>query len=125
MLHYKNPQGQVFAYDTLEDRQKFGAPDLVPLTDAELAELTAPPPPAVPQTVTRFQALAALHLANKLTAVQAIMAAPETDMLAKLAWENALSFERNSPTLASLAPMVGMTSADLDALFTAAAQIEA
>ena len=81
--------------------------------------------PVVPQTVTRFQALAALHLAGKLTAVQAIMAAPEAPVLAKLAWENALSFERNSPTLASLAPMVGMTSADLDALFTAAAQIEA
>lgn len=125
MLHYKTPTGQLFAYDTMEDRQKFGAPDLVPLTDAELASLTAPPPPAVPQTVTRFQALAALHLANKLTAVQAIMAAPETPVLAKLAWDNALSFERNSPTLASLAAMLGMTDADLDALFTQAATIEA
>lgn len=80
---------------------------------------------SVPQTVTRFQALAALHLAGKLTAVQAIMAAPETPVLAKLAWDNALSFERNSPTLASLAAMLGMTDADLDALFTQAATIEA
>lgn len=125
MLHYKTPTGQVFAYDTLEDRQKFGAPDLLPLTPSELAALTAPPPPAVPQNVTRFQALAALHLAGKLTAVQAIMAAPETPILAKLAWDNALSFERNSPTLASLAAVLGMTDADLDALFTAAATIEA
>lgn len=79
----------------------------------------------VPQSVTRFQALAALHLADKLTAVQAIMAAPETPVIAKLAWDNALSFERTSPTLASLAAMLGMTDADLDALFTQAATIEA
>lgn len=85
-------------------------------------------PPAsnpVPQTVTRFQALAALHLANKLTAVQAIMAAPETPVLAKLAWDNALSFERNSPTLLMLAGAIGMTSQDLDALFTEAAGLSA
>ena len=76
-------------------------------------DLRPPTPAGIPQTVTRFQALAALHLAGKLTAVQAVMAAPETDKLAKLAWDNALSFERNSPTLASLAQMVGMTLADL------------
>lgn len=84
-----------------------------------------PAPIVIPQSVTRFQALAALHLADKLTAVQAIMAAPETPVLAKLAWDNALSFERTSPTLASLAAMLGMTDADLDALFTTAATIEA
>lgn len=125
MLHYKTPAGDVFAYATVAEREQFGAPDLVALTEAEVAALTAPPPPAVPQTVTRFQALAALHLAGKLTAVQAIMAAPETDMIAKLAWENARDFERNSPTLLMLASAIGMTSQDLDALFTAAAQIEA
>ncbi len=79
----------------------------------------------VPQSVTRFQALAALHLAGHLPAVEAIMAAPETPMLAKLAWANALTFERSSPTLAALASSLGMTDADLDALFTAAASIEA
>ena len=125
MPYYKNPQNKVFAYDTLADRQKFGAQNLVELTEAEVAALTAPQPAAVPQSVTRFQALAALHVAGHLPAVQAIMAAPETPVLAKLAWDNALSFERNSPLLTSLAPTLGMTPQDLDALFTAAAQIEA
>lgn len=96
-----------------------------PLTAEEIAALPVPQPEPVPQTVTRFQALAALHLAGKLSEVQAIMAAPETPVIAKLAWENALSFERTSPTLASLAAALGMTNADLDALFTAAAGIEA
>lgn len=84
-----------------------------------------PPPPVVPQSVTRFQALAALHLAGHLPAVQAIMADPETPVIAKLAWDNALSFERSSPTLASLAQAIGLTSQDLDDLFTMAASIEA
>lgn len=79
----------------------------------------------VPQSVTRFQALAALHLAGHLPAVEAIMAAPETPMIAKLAWDNAQTFERTSPTLASLAAMLGMTDADLDALFTEAAGLSA
>lgn len=124
MKHYKDSENNVYAYEADGSQDAFILDGLTPITDAEadaLRTLSA----TVPQTVTRFQALAALHLAGKLTAVQAIMAAPETPVLAKLAWDNALSFERNSPTLASLAPMVGMTSADLDALFTAAAQIEA
>lgn len=79
----------------------------------------------VPQSVTRFQALAALHLSGHLQSVKAIMAAPETPVMAKLAWDNALSFERSSPTLAGLATALGLTDADLDALFTAAAGISA
>jgi len=84
-----------------------------------------PPAAGVPPSVTRFQALAALHLAGHLTAVQALMAAPETPVLTKLAWDNALSFERTSPTVAAMAAALGMTDEDLDALFTAAAGIAA
>ena len=124
MLHFKTPSGQVFAYATLAEREQFGTPDLVAITQQQ-ADALLVQPPVVPQTVTRFQALAALHISGNLAAVQAIMAAPETPVLAKLAWDNALSFERSSPTLASLAAMLGMTSQDLDALFTAAAGIAA
>lgn len=125
MLYYKTSNGQVFAYDSLADLQKYGAPDLIPLTAAEVAVLTAPAPPKVPQSVTRFQALAALHLAGHLPAVQAIMANSETPVLAKLAWDNALSFERTSPTLGSLAQTLKLSSSDLDELFILAAGIEA
>lgn len=95
------------------------------LTQQELDALPAVQPPVVPQTVTRFQALAALHLAGHLPAVEAIMANPATPILSKLAWENALSFERSSPTLAGLAGALGLTSAQLDALFTTAAGLSA
>jgi len=90
-----------------------------------VVETAQPPAALVPQSVTRFQALAALHLAGHLPAVQAIMAAPETPALAKLAWDNALSFERSSPTLASLAGALGLTDDALDALFVAAAGVAA
>lgn len=88
---------------------------------------TGPDAPAktVPSIVTRFQALAALEIAGKLTAVEAVIANPATSRLAKLAWDNALTFERTSPTLNALAAQIGMTDADLDALFVAAEQITA
>lgn len=75
--------------------------------------------------VTRFQALAALHNANLLTSVQSIMSAPETDMLVKLAWDNAQTFERTSPSILAIAQVLGLTDQQLDTLFTQASQIKA
>lgn len=95
------------------------------LTAEEIAALPAPEPTPVPQSVTRFQALAALHLDGHLEAVKAIMDSADTSVLSKLAWDNALSFERNSPTLASLADTLGLTQQDLDLLFIKAAGISA
>jgi hypothetical protein len=73
--------------------------------------------------VSRFQAFAALSAAGKLTA--ATTAVNAAGGLAKLAWDNAIEFRRNSPTIAALASAVGLDDAALDALFIAAAQIEA
>lgn len=84
-----------------------------------------PPPPGPPQVVSRFQARAALHLAGLLTAVEALMADPATDMLARLAWTDAQEFRRTSPTLLAMASALSLTDAQLDALFITAAGIEA
>lgn len=73
--------------------------------------------------VSRFQARAALFAAGKLAAVEAVVAA--TGGLAAIAWADASEFRRNSPTIAALAAGAGLTDADLDALFIAAAQITA
>ncbi|MGZ5053313.1 MAG: hypothetical protein ACXWAT_00060 [Methylobacter sp.] len=80
-------------------------------------------PVIVPQSVSRFQALAALTNAGLYTAAQ--NAVTSAGGLTLLAWNNAISFERNSPTIASLATALGLTSAQLDALFIAAAKITA
>jgi predicted alternative tryptophan synthase beta-subunit len=76
-------------------------------------------------TVTRFQALAAMHNTGLLTSVQAIIDAPETSALVKLAWDNAQTFERTSPSILAIAQVLGLTDEQLDTLFTQASQIKA
>lgn len=80
---------------------------------------------SVPPVVSRFQARAALMLAGLLDDVEALMSAPGTPALAKLAWADAMEFERQSPTIAALAGAVGLTEQDIDALFITAAGIKA
>lgn len=92
-------------------------------TDAILAN-QAEPAVIVPQEVTRFQALAALHLSGKLEQVEEIMAAPETDVLTKLAWNSAQTFKRQSPMVLSIAVLLELTDTDLDNLFITASGIE-
>lgn len=82
------------------------------------------PPVAVPDVVSRFQAKAALALAGKLTAAEAAVTA-SGDVVLQLAWAEANDFRRNSPGINALAPLIGLDAAGLDALFIAAAQIEA
>jgi len=79
----------------------------------------------VPQSVTRFQAVAALELFGKLDDVEAFMAHPDTPKMSKLAWVNALTFERDSPTVAGMAAALGLTSAEIDGLFITASSIKA
>ena len=79
----------------------------------------------IPQSVTRFQARAALHLAGLLGSVEAMMALPETDALAKLAWQDASEFQRNSPTVLAMASALGMSETQLDDLFVQASKITA
>jgi hypothetical protein len=78
----------------------------------------------VPQTITRFQALAALHNAGLLTQVQAAVTA-STDPMVSLAWNNAQAFNRNSSMLESLATALNITQTQLDNLFIAGAGINA
>jgi hypothetical protein len=83
------------------------------------------PPAPVPQTVSRFQARAALHLAGLLEQVESLMQSPETDMLARLAWQDAQEFKRQSPTVLAMAAALSLDDEALDALFTTASGIEA
>jgi hypothetical protein len=84
-----------------------------------------PPPPVIPREVSRFQAKAALLQAGLLDTVEAIMGNPATPTIAKLAWKEALSFERQSPTVLMLAGALQLTSKQLDDLFITASSITA
>lgn len=74
-------------------------------------------------SVTPYQARVALYNAGLIPAVEALMAHPETDPLAKIAWEYATTIERNSPFIVALAPALGLTEQQIDDLFTTAAAI--
>lgn len=67
----------------------------------------------------------ALHLAGLLDQVEALMADPQTDTLARLAWTDAQEFRRTSPTLLAMATALNLTDAQLDQLVVTAAGIEA
>ncbi len=62
---------------------------------------------------------------DDLMPAAAPQAGEKGDRLARLAWETAREFERASPTVAGIGAQFGLDDAQLDALFTAAAQIKA
>ena len=82
---------------------------------------------AVPQSVTMAQARKALILGGvSITAVTAALAdiPDETErQLAETDWEYSTTVRRDSPLVASLAPLLGLTSEQIDALFVAAARM--
>ena len=88
---------------------------------AETGPLTVGPEVvAVPEKVSRFQARAALLQAGLLAQAEAAVA--QAGPLALLAWQDAQEFHRNSPTINGLAPALGLTAEQIDALFIVAAQ---
>lgn len=73
--------------------------------------------------VSAFQALAALEAAGLLASATALVEAQGG--VTKLAWDRAVEFRRNSPTINALAGALGLSATQLDDLFIAAAVIEA
>ena len=105
-------------YDTEELGRSIYA-DCVSGVYGPIAEYVAPPPEPtqVPQSVTRFQARAALMQAGLLADVEAYMALESTDAFIRLAWTEAQEFNRTSPTVLELASIIGVSDSELDDLF--------
>ena len=80
-----------------------------------------PPPVPVPAEVPQWQARRALHAAGLLASVETAVAAASQDI--QITWEYAPNIVRNSPFIAALAPALGLTDAQIDDLFRAAAAI--
>lgn len=79
----------------------------------------------VPESVSNFQAKAALLQAGLLDSVESMMAAPQTPAVARLAWSDAQEFRRTSPTVAAMASALGLSEGQIDDLFRTAAGIVA
>ena len=120
------------------DREAFGGP----ATDALLLSLqphryTGPDvrarlggsgyrDPGVPPVVTMAQARLALLGAGKLAAVDAAIAAiPDAAMkqAAQIEWEYAGTVHRDHGLVSQIGPALGLTSAQIDALFVAASKL--
>lgn len=79
-------------------------------------------PEPVPLEVTRAQGKLALLNAGLLASAQA--AATAAGQAAEIAFNDALTYERTSPTLNALATALGLSSGDLDSLFIAASKLK-
>lgn len=85
--------------------------------------ILAPRPVIVPRAVTMRQARLALLQAGKLDAVNAAIASMSgtKGAAARIEWEFSNEVQRTQPLIAALAPVLGMTPAQLDQLFITAA----
>lgn len=79
----------------------------------------------VPESVSRFQARASLYQAGLLDLIDEYMALPTTPRIQKMAWEDAIEFRRDSPTVAALAQVLELTSDQVDNLFIYATHMKA
>jgi hypothetical protein len=91
---------------------------------AKLGLGSIPPEPA-PEAITMRQARLALQTAGLLTQVNAAIAAMTGAVgeAARIEWEFSSTVERHKPLVIALAPVLGMTDAQLDDLFIAAAAL--
>ena len=83
----------------------------------------APIPPVIPSVVTMRQARLAMLDTGVLTSVSDALAAMTgpTGEAARIEWEYSPTLKRDHPLVASLSAALGLTSAQLDGLFTVAA----
>jgi hypothetical protein len=79
----------------------------------------------VPESVSRFQARVALYQAGYLDAINSLMSSDSVPMVAKLAWQDAQEFRRDSATVAAMAAALNLSEAAIDDLFRSAALVVA
>jgi hypothetical protein len=103
------------------------AADLTTAVLTGVAAAPAPPAPAVPVSVLMWQAKAALAAQPSPTAGQTMLDVTNAAVTAiggtvAIFWEYATTLARDDPNVASLGATLGLSSAQIDALFIAAAQ---
>lgn len=104
--------------------------DVLPDWLFDSGEFAAPVPykPPAPMSCTPAQGLVALFALKRITEgniLAAIESIPD-DVLrytAKIGYQRATSWERNSPTMQTMAQLLQLSESDLDELFTHAASV--
>ena len=116
-------QGEMIAYDSIED--------FLPTIGLESVEehefpVAPPEPVVVPQELANWQARAVLEIAGLLPTVEAAIAALTGDagIVARAAWNSGAPFVRNGPTVLALSSALGLSSAQVDAMFLQAESLD-
>ncbi len=124
MPYYKTPDNTVHFLDSVQFEYLLPS-EAVPITDAEAVELTKPAPVKVTKVSMR-QARLALYQQGKLDTVNEIISLMPIESQrrqAEIEWEFATTVERNSSLVYGIAGGLGMTDADVDALFEQASKL--
>ena len=118
--------GDAYAYETQEERDQFGAPELVEMTQSEINEHLNPAPVLyIPAIVTMRQARLALYAAGLLSQVEAaIDALPEPNRtVARIEWDYASEVHRASEFVTLLGAALELDKQSLDDLFLKAREL--
>nr|WP_047575679.1 hypothetical protein [Methylobacterium sp. ZNC0032] len=106
------------AIPTVEDNTDFRA-----LLDEGVAiDPYVPPVPPAPTVVSKAQAQMALYNAGLLDQLEAVIAAHEYRPV-RIWYDSANEWLRSNPYVSMLAPELGITEEEIDALFIAAARL--
>lgn len=78
-----------------------------------------PPPVRVPREIANWRARAVLEISGMLPAVESAIAAMDgpAGIIVRNAWQSGAPLARHGPTVSSLAPALGLTEAQVDAMF--------
>lgn len=126
MLFFKSKDGNVYAYETQEDRDTYGDSDLAPMTPEEEDDHLNPPVvDQVPRVVTMRQARLALHSAGLLPQVEAAidsLAEPQRTA-ARIEWDYSSEVYKDKEFVQMLGGSLGLDSDAIDQLFITAATL--
>lgn len=124
---YKDLSGQVYEYQSQEEREIFGPPDLTAMTPEEVVDHlnSVDTTVYVPLSVTMRQARLALHAAGLLGQVEsAIDALPEPRRTeARIEWDYASEVHRGSSFVTLLGATLELDEQALDDLFLKAVEL--
>lgn len=123
MIYYKHSNtNEVFAYETEQDRIRFGSNELVAMTPQEVDSHLNKQVNLVPSRVPMRKARKALRAAGLLAQIESALDAipgPEGED-ARDDWEYSSEVHRDNPTLQALSSLIGITEEQLDQLFITA-----
>lgn len=126
--YFKDENNNVYAYAADGSQDAYIKPGLIPITEEEMLELTAPKV-EVPQACTPGQGLVALFVLNGITeedllARIASIPDPVARYTAQIAYSRSTLWERSSQTVQTLGQLMSLTESDLDQLFTYAVTVQ-